>query len=522
MTMAKTTATPADTAEPAQSSAPSTVVTAEAARALESRDPATGEVIATFPVDGEAEVREAVDQARSAAQWWSGLGFAARQRRLLGWARQLTEHSDELADLVRAENGKPREDAYLELVMALEHLRWAAKHARKALASRRVWPGPFMANFAATVEYRPFGVVGVIGPWNYPIYTPFGSIAYALAAGNTVVFKPSEYTTAIGRYLVDAFAAANPDAPGGVLGLVTGYGATGAALCRSAVDKIAFTGSPGTGRKIMAACAETLKPVLMECGGKDAMIVADDAAVPAAAEAAAWGALQNSGQACVGIERIYVTEAVRDRFLAELRKALDGVRPGDDDGATYGPMTMPAQIDIVRRHIAAALDAGGTALVGGPDSVREPFIEPVVIVDAPEDCAAVREETFGPTLTVRTVGNVDEAVRLANATNYGLGSAVFSRRRGVDIARRIDSGATSVNSVIAYAVIPGLPFGGSGDSGFGRIHGLEGLREFARPKAIARRRYAIPGTDLMTFRRNRIMLAVVKRLVRLRHGRLRG
>jgi acyl-CoA reductase-like NAD-dependent aldehyde dehydrogenase len=495
--------------------------TAAGTQQLASLNPATDEVIATYPVADDVGVAAVVAAARAAAPWWTGLGYAGRKRAMLRWAARLTERADELSELIHQENGKPVEDAYLELVLTLEHIRWAAQHAVKVLRTRIVSPGLLMANHSATIERKPYGVVGVIGPWNYPIFTPNGSIAYALAAGNTVVFKPSEYTPAIGHFLADTFAEANPEAPAGVFSVITGYGETGAALCRSGVDKLAFTGSAATGRKVMAGCAQTLTPVLMECGGKDAFIVADDANVRAAAQAAAWGAVSNSGQTCVGVERVYVTRGVRDEFLAELRKVLDGIGPGSDNGAAYGPMTMPGQVDVVRRHIADALEHGGTALVGGPESVRPPYVDPVVLVDVDEDSAAVREETFGPTLTVRTVSDVDEAVRLANDTTYGLASTVFSRRHGAEIAKRIDAGLSSVNSVIGFAAVSALPFGGHGDSGFGRIHGADGLREFTRTHSISRQRFAIPGLTLMKFRRNRLGVALIRKVIKLRHGRAR-
>lgn len=481
---------------------------------LSSTNPANGKPVAEFAIATETEVGAAVQQAREVAHWWSALSFTDRGKHLLRWASHLVEHADELVELIHDENGKPHDDAYLELVLTLEHIHWAAKNSRKVLGSRSVSPGMMMANQAAHVEYRALGVVGVIGPWNYPIYTPNGSIAYALAAGNTVVFKPSEYTPAVGQYLVEAFRKANPNAPAGVLSVVQGYGATGAALCRSGVDKIAFTGSTPTAKKIMASCAETLTPVLMECGGKDACIVAEDADIKAAAEAAAWGAMSNSGQTCVGVERIYVVKDVYEEFLAELRRQLDGVKAGKD----YGPMTMPSQVDVVRSHIDDALEHGGKAVVGGADSVRAPYVDPVVLVDADEDSDAVREETFGPTVTVRAVDTVDDAVALANNTSYGLASTVFSRRRGLEIARRIKAGATSVNSVLGFAAVSALPFGGVGDSGFGRIHGAEGLREFVRPHSITRQRFAIPGMTLMSFRRRRSTMAMIKKIIKARHG----
>ena len=487
---------------------------------FDSLDPATGEVLATFRRHSEQEVREAVAAASEAAAWWGGLGFDQRKRMLLRWCGEIAARQEDLVALMHAENGKPRDDAFLEVLLALEHIVWAARNARRVLRPRRVSPGLLLINHSAHLEYRPFGVVGVIGPWNYPVFTPMGSITYALAAGNAVLFKPSEYTPAVGRWIVDAFARANPDAPAGVLSLVTGLGDTGAALCRSGVDKLAFTGSATTGRKVAAACAETLTPVLMECGGKDALIVADDADVEAAADAAVWGALSNAGQTCVGVERVYVTRAVRDAFLDSLRERASMARPGSDPDAAYGPMTMPGQADIVRRHVDDALSAGGTALVGDASSVGEPFVSPIVIVDAPESSVAVREETFGPTITVRTVDDVDEAVRLANDSRYGLGSTVFSKRRGMEIARRLEAGMTSINAVIAFAGVPSLPFGGSGESGYGRIHGDAGLREFAQPKAITRRRFTSL-IELTTFDRSPKQVDVLRRVAAFRYARHR-
>ncbi|MEU9456290.1 aldehyde dehydrogenase family protein [Streptomyces sp. NPDC048277] len=491
--------------------------TAAPDRRLRSLDPATGNLVAELPLHAPAEVGEAVHRARRAAEYWSELPWQERRRALLRWAAHLVRDADALCALVHAENGKPADDAYLELALALGHIRWAARHAGRAVAARRVAPGTLMANFQARVERRPLGVVGVIGPWNYPVNTPIGSIAYALAAGNTVVFKPSEHTPAVGRFCVEAFTAANPGLPVGVLGAVFGEGGTGAALVASAVDLIAFTGSAATGRKVMASAAERLTPVLLELGGKDPVIVAADADVESAAEAVAWGAMSNAGQTCIGVERVYVERSVAGRFHAALRDELRDIRAG----GAYGPMTVPEQVDVVRRHLVGALEAGGTALVGGPDALRPPYIDPIVLVDVPESHPAMQEETFGPLVVVRTVDDVEQAVQLANGTRFGLGATVFSRRHGLAIARRLRCGTVSVNAMLAYAAIPALPFGGMGDSGFGRIHGLEGLHAFTRTQALARRRFPIPGMTLPTFRRGpgtmRLLRAALNRL----HGHAR-
>jgi aldehyde dehydrogenase (NAD+) len=483
---------------------------------FDSIDPRTGEVVGSHPVHGEADVRERVDAARAAAVWWAGLGFDGRRQRLDAWRTLIARRVEELVALMSAETGKPADDARLELVLVIDHLHWAARHAQSVLGKRKVKTGLLMANQAATLEYRPLGVVGVIGPWNYPVFTPMGSIAYALAAGNAVVFKPSEYTPGVGRWLADSFAEVVPERP--VLTVVTGSGETGAALCRSGVAKLAFTGSAATGRRVLAACAGSLTPVLMECGGKDALIVAEDADVAAAADAAVWGAMANAGQTCAGVERVYVVDSLADDFVAKVAAKVRPLRTGSHAGADIGPMTMPSQVDVVRAHIADALERGGTAVVGGLDSVRAPYVSPVVLADVPADSIAVSDETFGPTMVINRVRDADEAVRRANDSRYALGAAVFSKAHGPELAARLRAGMVSVNSVLSYAAVPALPFGGSGESGFGRIHGEDGLREFTRAQSVTRQRFRAPLRP-MSFARGGGTVRRLVRLIRLRYGR---
>jgi acyl-CoA reductase-like NAD-dependent aldehyde dehydrogenase len=491
---------------------------ARPAESFDSLNPATSEVIATFGVFGENDVAQTVERAHQAASWWAGLPWAERRTRLLAWKSYLTRYIGRLAELVHTETGKPLADAQLEILLAIVHLDWAARNARKVLRPRRVRPGLVAINMAATLEYQPLGVVGVIGPWNYPVFTPMGSIAYALAAGNAVVFKPSELTPAVGDWLVSSFAEVVPEQP--VLQLVTGGGQTGEFLARSSVNKIAFTGSAATAKMVMAACAENLTPMVAECGGKDAFIVADDADLDAAADAAAWGALSNAGQTCVGVERVYVADGVYHSFLEKLIEKMSDVRPGDDREADYGPMTLPGQVEVVERHIADALARGGRAVMGGLASIRKPFIGPVILTEVPEESRAVCEETFGPTVTVARVADLHEGVRLANASRYGLGSAVFARNKkaAMAAARSLRSGMTAVNSVISFAGVPSLPFGGSGDSGFGRIHGADGLREFTRPKSITRQRMK-PMVNLTSLSRTDQDMRKLLNLAAMLHGR---
>jgi aldehyde dehydrogenase (NAD+) len=483
---------------------------------FDSLDPATGEVIASFPVHTDADVRAAVERGQVAAQWWRELGFDGRKARLRGWRSIIATRIEEFAELIHRENGKPLFDAVGELSIAVEHLDWAAGAAPKVLGRRRVGSGLLAMNQSASVEYVPYGVIGVLGPWNYPVHTPMGSISYALAAGNAVVFKPSEFTPAIGKWLADSFAEAVPEQP--VFQLVTGFGATGAALCTAGVDKLAFTGSTATGKKVMAACAATLTPVMIECGGKDALIVAADADLDAAADAAVWGGLSNAGQTCAGVERVYAVAAVYDEFVARVTREAGKVRGGADAGASYGPITMPSQVDIIRGHIDDALARGGRAIVGGPESVQPPFVQPVVLVDVPEDSAAVRDETFGPTITITKVRDEDEAIARANASRYGLGAAVFSARNGRSIAERLSCGCVSINSAISFAMVPELPFGGVRDSGFGRIHGADGLREFTWPRSVTSVRFRAP-LNVTTFNRPKSARRLIVRLVKTRWGR---
>ncbi|MDR6974259.1 acyl-CoA reductase-like NAD-dependent aldehyde dehydrogenase [Streptomyces sp. 3330] len=486
-----------------------------------SRSPATGETLAAYPVHGPSEVGRAVLRARTAGARWAALAAGERRGHLLRWKRELASSLDAVAGLVAAETGKPRQDAELEVVLTLEHLSWAARNAGRVLSRRRVRSGAAAMHQAATVVRRPLGVVGVIGPWNYPVYTPMGSIGYALAAGNAVVFKPSEYTPGTGLLLAELFDAAVPEYAG-LLTVVTGAAATGEALARSAVDKVAFTGSPGTARKVMAVCAESLTPFLAECGGKDAVIVTADADLEAAADAIVWGAMGNAGQTCAGVERVYAVRQVHAALCEKVVQRAGALRPGAGPDAAYGPMTMPGQSAVVRRHVREALAAGAGAALGGADpaTASGAFVEPVVLVDVPEDASAMTEETFGPTVVVNAVADEEEAVRRANASRYALGAAVFggSGRAGAALASRLRAGAVSVNSVLGFAAVPSLPFGGSGDSGFGRIHGADGLRAFTAPQSVTVRRFA-PPIDLTSFSTPAATKARAVALMRWLHSR---
>ena len=479
---------------------------------LISTNPASGEEAGRVPVADAAAVGAAVERAKQAAAWWQALGFDGRKDRLLRWRSLIVQRIEELAQLNSLEAGKPHDDAIMETVAAVEHLDWAAHHAKRVLGPRRTRTRILLAEHAGHLEYQPYGVIGVIGPWNYPIVTPIGPISGALAAGNAVIFKPSEYTPIVGQWLVDTFAEVVPEHP--VLQAVHGLGDVGGALCRSGVGKVSFTGSTATAKKVMAACAENLVPVIIEAGGKDALIVDADADIPAAAEAAVWGGMTNAGQTCIGIERVYAVAPVYDQLVEEIVARAGKLRTGVE----IGPITMPRQLDIIREHIDDALAKGGKAVLGGADAVQPPYVAPTVLVDVPADSSEIRDETFGPTLTITKVADADEAVRLANDSPYGLGGAVFGKKNAVRIARRLRSGMVAVNSTLTFVGMGNLPFGGVGDSGFGRIHGEDGLREFARPKAITVRRAKsmLPST---TFERTPAQVKQIVKVVRMLYGR---
>lgn len=484
---------------------------------FDSHDPVTGEVISTHLCFSHEDVKNRVELARAAQMAWADLGFKGRKKVLLRFSKLILSRAHELSALLSRETGKPVSDAQLEITLAAGHIAWAARHAEDFMRTSHRSPGLLLANMSATVERAPVGVVGVIGPWNYPVFTPMGSIAYALAAGNTVVFKPSEYTPSVGVMISELFAEIAPF--DNILATVTGLGETGKYLCESGVSKLAFTGSTRTAKLVAATCATTMTPVVLECGGKDPVIVDRDANIKAAADGAIWSAMANAGQSCIGAERVYVHRDVAPKFIDATLEIAQNLRADQPSIGNYGPATMPKQLDIIRGHIDDAIARGGRALLGGHDSVGERFVQPVILVDVPEDSTAMCEETFGPTLVINTVDSMDEAIQLANNSRYGLGAAVWSRRRGKKIAARLECGMVAINSTFSYAGIASVPFGGVKDSGYGRIHGQEGLLEFTYPRTVVRARFQMP-LPITSFKRSastdKLILWATKRL----NGRL--
>jgi aldehyde dehydrogenase (NAD+) len=462
------------------------------------------------------QVSEVVSHAHNASVKWQEIGFSGRKKVLLAWSSLIINRVDQIASLVSLETGKPFGDAKLEVSIAVGHIGWAARHAEEIMRTSYRAPGLLMANMSATVQRSPVGVVGVIGPWNYPIFTPVGSISYALAAGNTVVFKPSEYTPGVGIWLEETFSEVAPFAD--IFTTITGLGATGEALCTSGIDKLSFTGSTRTAKLVAAACATTMTPVVLECGGKDPVIVASDANLERAVDATMWSAMANAGQSCIGAERVYVDEKVADRFTelaVALAQTIHSGAPGDGN---YGPATMPSQINVIASHIKSAIKDGGSFAYGSANSVKAPFVQPVILLDVPEDSAAMREETFGPTIIINKVKNMQEAIELSNASSYGLGANVWSRRQGKKIAAQLACGMVAINSTFSFAAIASVPFGGVKDSGYGRVHGPEGLLEYTYARTVVRTRFNLP-LHLLSFKRKAKEEALVVTLTRWLKGR---
>jgi acyl-CoA reductase-like NAD-dependent aldehyde dehydrogenase len=291
---------------------------------------------------------------------------------------------------------------------------------------------------------------------------------------------------------------------------------TGKALTQSKVNKISFTGSTKTAKKVAESCAQSMIPVVLECGGKDPVIVAKDADVKLAAEYTLWSAMANAGQSCIGAERVYVVESVAEEFIAEITKMAKDIEVGKD----YGPATMPSQLQVIQSHLDDAKLKGAKFLLGGNDSVKGAFVEPVIMLDVPEDSTAMTQETFGPTIAINKVSNTDEAIRLSNASSYGLAASVFSRREGEKIAAQLACGMVSINSVFLFAAVASVPFGGVKDSGYGRIHGAEGLLEYTYARTVVKPRFKIP-LRFTTFKRTKLSEKVLTILVKRLHGRKR-
>jgi acyl-CoA reductase-like NAD-dependent aldehyde dehydrogenase len=436
----------------------------------------------------------AVARARSALASWSALGPAGRAPYLRALRAAVVREADRICDVVCGESGKLRADVMVaEALHAAAHADWCARHAARVLAPRRASPWPLYTK-AAWIEQRPRGVAAVITPWNYPFLLPFMAAVSALAAGCTVALKPSELAPASGALVAELATAAG--LPPGTVVMVGGGPEAGDALVRAGVDVVSVTGTPATGRLVAAASAETLTPLVLELGGKDPMLVLDDADLRRAARAAVWGACFNAGQSCVAVERVYAVAPVYERLLAELERALDSVRAGGGGRRDIGPILSSAQLEVIEAQVRDALDRGATLRRGGGRLVAagRRYFEPTLLTGVDHTMAVMREETFGPILPLMRVADEAEAIELANDSPFGLHASVWTAdaARGGRVASALRAGAVAINDCLVNYAIPGLPFGGVGDSGYGRQGGPEGLLAYCSTKSVTRTRVALP------------------------------
>ena len=471
-----------------------------AARKVASVNPATGEILSELECASASEVQAAVARAQTAQTAWGDLGVPGRIAVLREFLSGLLKRKSEIAEAITREAGKPVAEALTtEVLVVLDAARFLIANAYRLLRDEPLPHGNLATKLKRGRLLRePHGVVGIISPWNYPFSIPATETLAALVAGNAVVLKPSEFTSLVALELRSLLHAAG--APEDVFQVMIGDGATGAALIHSKIDqstfdgakidKLVFTGSVATGKRIAAAAAERLLPVVLELGGKDPMLVLDDADVDVASSAAVWGAFVNAGQTCLSVERCYVHRSLYENFLhacAEKTKKLR-VGPGLDRETDVGPMIHQRQLRIVEAHVEDAATRGARVLAGGCrlQELGENFYKPTVLADVTHEMRIVREETFGPVLPVMAFDNDDEAIRLANDSEYGLAASVWTRdrARGERLARRIQAGTVMVNDVVSCFGISEAPHGGVKSSGMGRAHGRFGLEEMVRLKYV--------------------------------------
>ena len=447
------------------------------------RAPATGAELGRVPLLRERAVRAAVAAAREAQPAWAATPVRERAARLDEFRRLLAENARELAAISSAETGKlPFEAMMVDVLTTCDLARWFAKRVEHVTAPKRA-PSGWLFTKKTWIEREPYGVVAVIGPWNFPILNVMRSVMAGLVTGNAVLLKPSEATPLSALAARDLAHRAGIPQP--IFQVLTGDGATGRALTEAPVNKIAFTGSVETGRKIAQAAASRLIPVSLELGGKDPILVTEGADVKRAARAAVNGAFWNAGQICISIERAYVVDAVYDEFIAEALRATQALKPGlpTDADADIGSMTLDSQVALVERQVQDAVERGARVLAGGKRGVAPRSFLPTLLVDVTHDMDIMRAETFGPVLPVMRVRDADEALRMANDSGFALGASVWGRD-AERLAGSVRAGMVCIDDAVVSGAIASLPFGGSGDSGHGRVYGDEGLREMTLPRTV--------------------------------------
>jgi len=462
---------------------------------IEVRSPATLKKLAELPVASRAEVAEAVARGRKAQVLWQTSSFPHRAKLLYRLRDLLLDEQDKLADVLTAETGRPRTEAYgNELFYLCDAIGVWAKKSAGYLSPKKIRPHfPLMKAKKVVSSYAPRGVVGIISPWNFPLTLTLGEALPALMAGNAVVIKPSELTPLSAIFGAELVPKAG--FPNHLLQVVIGRGETAEAVI-DYVDMVSFTGSVATGKKVMRRAAERLIPVSLELGGKDPMIVLKDADLERAAGACVWGALMNAGQACTSIERVYVEAPVYDDFVARVCAKSRAIRQGpSEELVDIGSMTSEAQLDKVAAQVDEAVLRGAKVLVGGRRNPKFPglYFEPTVLVDVDHDMSVMKDETFGPVIPIMKVADAAEAMRLANDSHYGLGASIFCRDRdaAAKLAEQIEGGAVCVNDSLVNYIIPDTPMGGIKESGFGRRHGAEGIRKYCRQKSIVTDRFGL-------------------------------
>ncbi|BBX09270.1 aldehyde dehydrogenase family protein [Mycolicibacterium aichiense] len=460
------------------------------------RCPGDGRIVGAVPEMDEAAVAALAGQLRSAQPAWEALGPRGRSVHLLRWLDWLLDNERRILTLVQQETGKSWADASLEMAVAIDVINYFTANGEKFMADRTVKAaGAANKVRRLRVQVRPHQLVGLITPWNGPLASPMMDVVGALVAGAAVLCKPSEVTPLAWTEAVRGWNEEIGAPP--VLGCANGAGATGAAVVDQA-DMVMFTGSVRTGRAIAVRCAQRLIPCSLELGGKDALIVLADADIERAAAGAVWGGMTNSGQACVGVERVYVEAPVYDRFVTLVTEKVAALRQGMDQPGSFacdiGAMVTSAQVDIVADHVADAVAKGARVLTGGHRSPGGNFFEPTVLVDVDHTMTCMREETFGPTLAIMRVSNEDEAIALANDSEYGLSSSLWTRdrARADRLSRRIEAGSVSVNNAVVATFQMPIPMGGWKNSGLGtRFGGAHGVLKYCRQQSVVEERFAL-------------------------------